>query len=118
MMGFWLLFVAAAAVIGLAGPVLSRSASAIADGTRMGQGWIGVILLATVTSLPELATGLSAVAYWYTPNIAVGDALVSCVFNLAILMVLDSMLRGNGGVVEKAEAAGHVSEGVMAGRAA
>ena len=94
MMEFWLLFVAAAAVIGLAGPVLSRSASAIADGTRMGQGWIGIILLDTVTSLPELATGLSAVAYWDTPNIAVGDALGSCVFNLAILMVLDSMLRG------------------------
>ena len=53
------MFHAAAAVIGAADPVRSRSAAAIADWTWMGQGWIGAMLLATVTSLPEHASGLS-----------------------------------------------------------
>lgn len=44
-----------------------------------------MILLATVTSLPELVTGVSAVTMAGAPDIAVGDALGSCVFNLAIL---------------------------------
>lgn len=59
----------------------------------MGGTWIGVVLLATVTSLPELATGVSAVTVANAPNIAVGDVLGSCVFNLAILVVLDLVHR-------------------------
>ncbi|MGE0716330.1 MAG: sodium:calcium antiporter [Alphaproteobacteria bacterium] len=89
----WLQFAACAALIGAAGPVLSRSGDIIAEKTGLSRGWVGLILLATVTSLPELATGISAVTVAGSPDIAVGDALGSCVFNLAILVVLDLMHR-------------------------
>jgi hypothetical protein len=49
--------------------------------------------LAGATSLPELFTGVSAVAVASAPNIALGDALGSCIFNLAMLVVLDVMSR-------------------------
>ncbi len=92
--GIWMQFLACAAMIGLAGPHLSRSSDIIAEKTGLSSSWIGLMLLATVTSLPELATGISAVTVANAPNIAVGDVLGSCVFNLAILVVLDFFLKG------------------------
>lgn len=89
----WLEFALCAALIGFAGPELSRSGDIIAEKTGLSQNWIGLIMLATVTSLPELITGLSAVTVADVPDIAVGDVLGSCVFNLAILIVLDFMHR-------------------------
>jgi len=65
----------------------------IAEKTGLGRTWIGVILLATVTSLPELATGVSAVTLAKAPDLAVGDALGSCVFNLMIVTLLDFLQR-------------------------
>ena len=63
-------------------------------GKRLGLGstWVGLLLLATVTSLPELATGVSAVTLADTPDIAVGAILGSCVFNLLILVIVDFAL--------------------------
>lgn len=90
----WFEFATCAALIGMAGATLSRYADIIADKTGFSRGWIGLILLATVTSLPELITGLSSVTLVNVPNIAVGDIFGSCVFNLVILVVLDFMLRG------------------------
>jgi cation:H+ antiporter len=52
------------------------------------------MMLATVTSLPELMTGVSAVTLADNPDLAVGDVLGSCVFNLALVFVLDVMHRG------------------------
>jgi cation:H+ antiporter len=66
----------------------------IAEKTGLSGTWIGLILLATVTSLPELATGISSVTLADTPNIALGDVLGSCVFNLSIIMILDFLHRG------------------------
>lgn len=90
----WLGFAACAALIGFGGVWLSRYGHVIAQKTGMGGTWVGVLLLATVTSLPELFTGISAVAIADAPNIAVGNALGACVFNLAIVSVLDWMHRG------------------------
>ena len=39
-------------------------------------------LLAATTSLPELFTGFGATALANLPDIAVGDVLGSCMFNL------------------------------------
>ncbi len=90
----WLQFAICFVLIGFAGPLLSRSADVIADKTGLSGNWIGLILVATVTSLPELATGASAITFVDAPDIAIGDLLGSCVFNLAILAVLDFVQRG------------------------
>lgn len=89
----WVKFAVCAALIGGAGPVLTRNADIISRRTGVSRTWIGLLLLATATSLPELFTGISAVTVAAAPNIAVGDALGSCVFNLAMLVVLDAMHR-------------------------
>ena len=54
---------------------------------------MGLALLATVTSLPELASGISAVTIIDAPNLAVGNALGACVFNLLFLVVIDALQR-------------------------
>jgi cation:H+ antiporter len=82
-----------AGLIGLAGPALTRYGDIIARRTGVSRTWIGLVLLATATSLPELFTGISATTAANAPNIAVGDALGSCIFNLAMLVVLDVMHR-------------------------
>jgi cation:H+ antiporter len=89
----WLKFAACAALIGLAGPALTRYGDVIARLTGVSRSWIGLVLLATATSLPELFTGISAVTVADAPNIAVGDALGSCVFNLVMLVLLDELSR-------------------------
>jgi cation:H+ antiporter len=86
-------FALCAALIGRAGYVLSRSADRLAQHHGWGRGWVGLAMLVTVTSLPELATGVSAVAWVDAPNLAVGDALGSCVFNLVFLVVIDALQR-------------------------
>jgi cation:H+ antiporter len=93
MLSAWLAFIAACITIAAAGVWLARFGDAIAEKTGLGGTWIGVILVATVTSLPELVTGVSSVALADAPNIAVGDALGSCVFNLALVAVLDFSYR-------------------------
>jgi cation:H+ antiporter len=89
----WLKLALCGMLIGLAGPVLTRYADIIARLAGLSRSWIGLVLLATATSLPELFTGISAVAAADAPNIAVGDALGSCVFNLAMLVLLDELSR-------------------------
>jgi len=73
----WLQFLLCVVCIGVAGVYLSRYGDAIADKTGLGGTWIGVIMLASVTSLPELVTGISSVTVALTPDIAVGDVLGS-----------------------------------------
>ncbi len=89
----WLQFVLCAALIGGAGYQLSRYGDAIAQRTGLSGSWIGLALLATVTSLPELATGITSVTVAHAPNLAVGDALGSCVVNLVFLVVIDFFFR-------------------------
>ena len=89
----WLEFAVCAALIAMAGPVLTHYGDVIARLTGLSRSWIGLVLLATATSLPELFTGISAVTVAGAPNIAVGDALGSCVFNLVMLVLLDEMSR-------------------------
>jgi len=89
----WLEFAFCAALILFSGSRLARYGDILAEKTGMGRTWIGLILLATVTSLPELATGLSAVTVAAAPDIAVGDVLGSCVFNLMLIGLIDLFYR-------------------------
>lgn len=86
-------FLLCALLIAVAGFALSRSADRLATALGWGQGWVGLALLATVTSLPELASGISSVAWLGLPNLAVGNALGACVVNLAFLVVVDLLQR-------------------------
>jgi cation:H+ antiporter len=89
----WAQFLGCSAVIAVAGFRLAHYGDVIAVKTGLGGTWIGVVLVATVTSLPELVTGVSSVALADAPDIAVGDVLGSCVFNLALIAGLDFLYR-------------------------
>jgi cation:H+ antiporter len=92
-MTVWLQFAACTVVILFAGKALSRYGDIIAEKTGMGRTWVGVILVASVTSLPELITGISSVAVFGVPDIAAGDVLGSCMFNVLILALVDLLSR-------------------------
>lgn len=102
----WLKFFACGAVIVYCGVKLARYGDVIAEKTGLGRAWIGLILVSSVTSLPELFIGISSVTIANTPNIALGDIMGSCVFNLAIIALLD-ILHGPGPIFSKAEH-GHI----------
>lgn len=89
----WLQFAIVSTVIVVAGYFLSRYGDVIAEKTGLSGSWVGLALLATVTSLPELVTGISSVAAAHEIDIAVGDVFGSCVFNLLILALLDAVFR-------------------------
>jgi cation:H+ antiporter len=86
-------FALSAAAIGVAGVKLSQYGDALATATGLSRNWVGLVLMATVTSLPELVTGLSSVTMAAAPDIAVGDVLGSCIFNLTILAMVDVTYR-------------------------
>lgn len=102
----WLAFILCAALIVICGANLSRYGDVIAEKTGLGRAWIGLILMASVTSLPELITGISSVTIAGTPDIAVGNILGACVFNLSIIALMD-MLYGPGPIFSRAEQ-GHI----------
>ncbi len=89
----WLKFLLCLVVIFFAGTKLARYGDVIAEKTGLGGLWIGILLMATATSLPELFTGISAVALVGAPNLALGDAFGSNLFNLMIIAVLDILHR-------------------------
>src|SRR3990170_7758783 len=89
----WLGFIVCTSIILYSGTKLSRYGDIIAEKTGLGRVWIGVVLMASVTSLPELVTGITSVTYAGVPDIAAGDVLGSCVFNMLILAILDAVHR-------------------------
>jgi cation:H+ antiporter len=88
-MAVWLQFIACAGIILVAGTYLSKYGDIIAEKTGLGRTWIGVVLMASVTSLPELITGISSVALFALPDIATGNILGACMLNLLMIPVLD-----------------------------
>ena len=85
----WLQFAASAVIILLAAHFLANSADTVAERTGLGRSFIGVVMLATATSLPELATGISSIALFDAPDLAIGDAFGSNLFNLMIIGLAD-----------------------------
>jgi cation:H+ antiporter len=87
----WLGFIVCTSLIVYSGTKLSKYGDIIAEKTGLGRTWIGVVLMASVTSLPELVTGVGSVTFADVPDIAAGDVLGSCVFNMLIIALLDAV---------------------------
>jgi Ca2+/Na+ antiporter len=89
----WVFFGVCLLAILFTGARLSRYGDVISIRTGLGGVWVGLILLAGVSSAPELVTGLSAILVVGEPDLAVGAALGSCVYNLVIIAVLDFIYK-------------------------
>jgi cation:H+ antiporter len=88
----WLIFILSAGAIVVAGIRLARAGDTLATLTGLGGMWMGAILVAAATSLPELTTDVSAVLQG-APALAVGDLFGSNMANMLILAVADLLTR-------------------------
>jgi cation:H+ antiporter len=84
----WITFVLSGIAIIFAGTKLSQYGDRIAEYSGLGRLWIGVVLLAGATSLPEVLTVLSAVLI-DAPNLAVGDLFGAGLTNMLTLALID-----------------------------
>ncbi|MBI2298872.1 MAG: sodium:calcium antiporter [Armatimonadetes bacterium] len=89
----WLHFLLCSGLLVVAAMMLSRYGDVLAEKTGLGRSYIGTVVLAAATSLPELVTGTSAVVWLDAPDLAVGAIFGSCLFNLALLAVMDLAWR-------------------------
>lgn len=106
----WITFLLASLGIIIAGVRLASFGEALGKRTGIGQGWIGLLFLATITSIPELTTTVTGAAI-DAPNIAVGNALGSNMFNVAIVAVMDILLLGRGPFLVKVHSYHMISGG-------
>ena len=95
MYAIWLKFIICAGLIFVAGRYVARYADVIAEKTGMSRLWVGVILVAVATSLPELFTGVGSVVFVNAPDLTVGDLIGSNAYNLLIIALLDVLYRGS-----------------------
>ena len=90
--GLVLAFLATAAVVVLSGIRLSIYGDALGDRTGLGNGLVGLVFLAAVTSLPELVVSMTSVIQntnlFQGADLATGNMLGSNVFNLLILALM------------------------------
>ncbi|HAZ31310.1 MAG TPA: cation transporter [Dehalococcoidia bacterium] len=93
MIPIWVEFLICASIVVIAGTKLARYGDIIAEKTGLGGAWIGVVLLAVTTSLPELFTGISAVALVGAPDLTIGNLFGANAWNLFNLALLDIASR-------------------------
>lgn len=87
-----IVFVPAAAAVTAAGVQLSRAGDEIAERAGLSRLFVGMLLVAGATSLPEIVTDVSA-AIADAPDLAVGDLFGSSLANMAILALVDLIHR-------------------------
>ena len=88
----WVTFVVAAALIVVAAMQLAKYGDVIAARTKLGGLFIGVLLLAGATSLPELLTSINSINMG-SPELSAGNFFGSSAFNMFILAILDVLGR-------------------------
>lgn len=84
----WLGFFLSSALIVFAAMELAKYGDAIAIRTRLGGMFVGVLLMAGATSLPEVLTTINSLSQG-VPNLAAGNLLGSNMFNMFVLAILD-----------------------------
>ncbi len=86
-------FIASTLFVLLFSVKLSKHADRLQKLTDISEVWIGMILLAFVTSLPELVNSVGATFIDGALNMGVGDLLGSNMCNVMIIVILDAVYR-------------------------
>lgn len=89
----WIKFILCILIIFFSGRKVAKYGDIIAEKTGLGGVWIGLVLIAMLTSLPELFTGVSAVRLVDAPDLTIGDLLGANMFNMFNLALLDIVHR-------------------------
>ncbi len=86
-------FIICGIIIFFAGKAIARYADVIAEKTGLGGLWVGLILVAFATSLPELFTGVGSIVFMNAPNLTVGNIFGANSYNLLNIGLLDLLNR-------------------------
>lgn len=76
-------------LINFFGKISTKSADIIAEKKGLGRAFMGVVFVSMITSLPELFSGLSSVTIIKSPDIAIGQIIGSCIFNILIIGLIE-----------------------------
>lgn len=90
----WVTFLVTALIIVVAAVKLAEYGDAIAFHTKLSGMFIGALLIATATSLPELLTMINSINQNHI-NLTAGDLFGSSMFNMLLLGVLDMLFYKN-----------------------
>ncbi len=94
----WIQFIICAGFIIVSGYKLAVCADIICEKTKLSRGFMGILILAFITSCPELVTGLSSIALVNAPDLAMGDLLGANIFNILAIVILGIMC-GKGSIL-------------------
>lgn len=87
-------FVICTIIILYCGKRVARYGDAIVEKTGLSGLWIGVVLVAVATSLPELFTGVGSTVFVDSPNLTVGNLFGANTYNLVNIAALDALHKG------------------------
>ena len=88
-------------VVILAATRLTKLADRFAEEWGLGKAFVGMLLLATVTSLPEVVTGATAGAIGAV-DMAYGAIYGSCSCNIVIIVIMNMAIKSGGSVLQNA----------------
>ena len=88
----WIKFLISIIVILICGYKLSKYGDIISEKTGLGKGFIGVLLLGAITSLPEVITTISSVSLVKNVNLAWGNIYGSNLLNLSVIAFCDFLI--------------------------
>ncbi len=90
----WLKFTVCTIIIFFSGKRVAKYGDVIAEKTGLGGLWIGVILVAIATSLPEIFTGVGSTLFVNAPNLTIGNLFGANTYNLLNIAALDFLHKG------------------------
>jgi cation:H+ antiporter len=94
MISVWLKFIVCAVIIFYSGKRVAKYGDIIAEKTGLGGLWIGVVLVALATSLPEIFTGIGSIVFVGAPDLTVGNLFGANTYNLLNIAILDFLHKG------------------------
>ncbi len=88
----WIKFLISIIIILICGYKLSKYGDVISEKTGLGKGFIGVLLLGAITSLPEVITTISSVSLVKNINLAWGNIYGSNLLNISVIAFCDFLI--------------------------
>lgn len=91
----WIKLIFCILIIFFSGRKIAKYGDIIAEKTGLGGVWIGLAVIALITSLPELFNGVSAIILVDAPDLTIGDLIGANMFNMLNLALLDILHRNS-----------------------